>query len=99
MGAIKNKYFRGLGFYEYSSGNWGVGIYGNTGNNFPKLHQGSSHSSYVQPSFYVTNTGAVNNSQSFYIDAWGNGRQNQACLLYTSPSPRDYAASRMPSSA
>ena len=23
----------------------------------------------------------------------------QACLLYTSPSPRDYAASRMPSSA
>ena len=24
---------------------------------------------------------------------------NDACLLYTSPSPRDYAASRMPSSA
>ena len=24
---------------------------------------------------------------------------SQACLLYTSPSPRDYAASRMPSSA
>ena len=24
---------------------------------------------------------------------------NKACLLYTSPSPRDYAASRMPSSA
>ena len=24
---------------------------------------------------------------------------NQSCLLYTSPSPRDYAASRMPSSA
>ena len=24
---------------------------------------------------------------------------NMACLLYTSPSPRDYAASRMPSSA
>ncbi|GAB5780549.1 hypothetical protein JMUB7515_28010 [Staphylococcus aureus] len=23
----------------------------------------------------------------------------KACLLYTSPSPRDYAASRMPSSA
>ena len=28
----------------------------------------------------------------------GLNRQ-QACLLYTSPSPRDYAASRMPSSA
>ena len=24
---------------------------------------------------------------------------DEACLLYTSPSPRDYAASRMPSSA
>ena len=24
---------------------------------------------------------------------------DQTCLLYTSPSPRDYAASRMPSSA
>ena len=24
---------------------------------------------------------------------------NEICLLYTSPSPRDYAASRMPSSA
>ena len=27
------------------------------------------------------------------------GRQGTSCLLYTSPSPRDYAASRMPSSA
>ena len=26
-------------------------------------------------------------------------RKNNSCLLYTSPSPRDYAASRMPSSA
>ena len=28
-----------------------------------------------------------------------NGTMRQTCLLYTSPSPRDYAASRMPSSA
>ena len=28
-----------------------------------------------------------------------NLRMQKACLLYTSPSPRDYAASRMPSSA
>ena len=26
-------------------------------------------------------------------------QMGSACLLYTSPSPRDYAASRMPSSA
>ena len=28
-----------------------------------------------------------------------NGYRYYSCLLYTSPSPRDYAASRMPSSA
>ena len=27
------------------------------------------------------------------------GQSKDVCLLYTSPSPRDYAASRMPSSA
>ena len=27
------------------------------------------------------------------------GTEDKGCLLYTSPSPRDYAASRMPSSA
>ena len=37
--------------------------------------------------------------------AWKKGRKHTGskllltCLLYTSPSPRDYAASRMPSSA
>ena len=29
----------------------------------------------------------------------GLGPMTAICLLYTSPSPRDYAASRMPSSA
>ena len=37
-----------------------------------------------------------------YLDGWKN-REGEPlpliCLLYTSPSPRDYAASRMPSSA
>ena len=28
-----------------------------------------------------------------------DGLPSDVCLLYTSPSPRDYAASRMPSSA
>ena len=31
--------------------------------------------------------------------AWGFGDQHHACLLYTSPSPRDGLLSRMPSSA
>ena len=30
---------------------------------------------------------------------FGNENEALICLLYTSPSPRDYAASRMPSSA
>ena len=34
------------------------------------------------------------------LPAWrGAGRSNRACLLYTSPSPRDGLLSRMPSSA
>ena len=34
---------------------------------------------------------------SVYLMGWTGGYV--LCLLYTSPSPRDYAASRMPSSA
>ena len=36
------------------------------------------------------------------LSAWDKvqvARHPNSCLLYTSPSPRDYAASRMPSSA
>ena len=35
-----------------------------------------------------------------YLQTWkGVLLEKDPCLLYTSPSPRDYAASRMPSSA
>ena len=34
-----------------------------------------------------------------YDDEGGEVRQPDACLLYTSPSPRDATLSRMPSSA
>ena len=33
------------------------------------------------------------------LDGWDATTQAKACLLYTSPSPRDLAVSRMPSSA
>ena len=33
------------------------------------------------------------------VETWINFTVTTACLLYTSPSPRDYAAARMPSSA
>ena len=34
-----------------------------------------------------------------FIYGWENNRWQRACLLYTSPSPRDKRQSRMPSSA
>ena len=35
-----------------------------------------------------------------YVEKYAPSKQQlKTCLLYTSPSPRDYAASRMPSSA
>ena len=50
-------------------------------------------------------TGAVELTQGATLPAGktitgaGSINLSGACLLYTSPSPRDYAASRMPSSA
>ena len=42
----------------------------------------------------VTQTG-----EAFTIDRWKTRMSANSCLLYTSPSPRDLAVSRMPSSA
>ena len=52
------------------------------------------------------NTEIVNHNLNFTVSGQGGlldilyqNNQLWICLLYTSPSPRDYAASRMPSSA
>ena len=42
---------------------------------------------------------AYKNLKNIGIPSKRNERWKYTCLLYTSPSPRDYAASRMPSSA
>ena len=55
-----------------------------------------SRASMISPDF-VGQTVAVHNGNKFipvYVT-----ENMVGCLLYTSPSPRDYAASRMPSSA
>ena len=39
------------------------------------------------------------NSPSDYLNFAKHSLQQQSCLLYTSPSPRDLSTSRMPSSA
>ena len=56
-------------------------------------------------------TDKLNKSQSYYLNKVMRVKENEvfslfnsngeweACLLYTSPSPRDLRASRMPSSA
>ena len=43
--------------------------------------------------------GVANVGQRFTQDIYFWGRPSCACLLYTSPSPRDRTRSRMPSSA
>ena len=42
---------------------------------------------------------AIADSIQSRLDGTSKAEGNISCLLYTSPSPRDYAASRMPSSA
>ena len=49
--------------------------------------------------YYMAGSIVYNGVAFTNTDCWGNFDQNTPCLLYTSPSPRDYAASRMPSSA
>ena len=44
-----------------------------------------------------TKDDSSNSYLAVFVGEWHNN--HHACLLYTSPSPRDYAASRMPSSA
>ena len=58
------------------------------------------------PSTNSTTDGVISVASSTFSDAAGNtnndgsdANNSHTCLLYTSPSPRDYAASRMPSSA
>ena len=41
----------------------------------------------------------VRNAVVEILTGYNTEIDNKLCLLYTSPSPRDYAASRMPSSA
>ncbi|GAB5800655.1 hypothetical protein JMUB7516_27130 [Staphylococcus aureus] len=75
---------------------------------------GTIHATLLQFSWYShiqvygpESWGNINQLRNKSVDIFGIKDQetiqvlplSQDCLLYTSPSPRDYAASRMPSSA
>ena len=49
--------------------------------------------------FLDANENPYNTPNNRYPDPMQRELKNMICLLYTSPSPRAYAASRMPSSA
>ena len=66
---------------------------------FPYLSQVEALISHSQVKLGAQNLNA-NSSGAFTGEVSANMIKDfGACLLYTSPSPRDYAASRMPSSA
>ena len=48
---------------------------------------------------YAMRVGVLRLQQSDFMDLWVGFAVSCTCLLYTSPSPRDRIASRMPSSA
>ena len=53
----------------------------------------------VENKVYFNNGSEKKEIHPFWLRERVNGEEYLDCLLYTSPSPRDYAASRMPSSA
>ena len=71
--------------------NLGVGIFQN---NPVSLQDSSGDQGYLQDASFATTDDTGTGGASYT-----NASHALICLLYTSPSPRDYAASRMPSSA
>ena len=61
---------------------------------------GLAYVRYGDNTVYEVNLTTMACTETSYRDGFGSfGMGYATCLLYTSPSPRDYAASRMPSSA
>ena len=82
-----------------NSDNCGIEILGNEDKNFWKDNKGANinsirtKKSIEDCDIVIVKFGEKYKQWNAAFDA------GYACLLYTSPSPRDYAASRMPSSA
>ena len=74
--------------------------FGSRGGDFRSLIESLLRRGKLNPKYYDTILG--DGGLDLYSTAFTHptiDEENNYCLLYTSPSPRDYAASRMPSSA
>ena len=89
-----------------------VGLSAGATRNQLEAHSSPENSTFAQDRSFTTQNAGLNATQPLYRPAnlatyrqsqkgleQASAALSQACLLYTSPSPRDYAASRMPSSA
>ena len=54
---------------------------------------------YISPNAAPSPLAGAQCNPYFFAVSWPNDAYHEACLLYTSPSPRDRTRSRMPSSA
>ena len=59
----------------------------------------AKHSQYYTPTMTILVHKVIADFFYGHVQVPGMVADTKSCLLYTSPSPRDYAASRMPSSA
>ena len=69
----------------------------------PKIWHDKKIPQWGNGTLFIGDKGMVLSEYSKHVllpeDKYKNFERPESCLLYTSPSPRDYAASRMPSSA
>ena len=77
---------------------YAIGINENEGNSVSFISAEKAEQEfqkYITKQIYIQNNNVVEDDNAYLIDV----KKEKACLLYTSPSPRDRQKSRMPSSA
>ena len=96
VGEFKDDDFHGLGTYIFSDGDVFRGYFQNGKWNGLGLYMfGSTGTAKGDVQLGVYRDGSINGEGVYLFNSDGEW----ACLLYTSPSPRDQRGSRMPSSA
>ena len=81
---------------ELIGGYYGISLYGSSMNRSSNVHV--SDNTFSLQYYYGVNL-SYTDGVTFNNNTVSGFRSSSACLLYTSPSPRDSDSSRMPSSA